>query len=421
MERLLGCTDIQDKPKADVNKNFSLKENLIIKLENEQNTANATRESHESRCATQAAVKHDSKEETSPLSVFKADQTDLNYRSNSLLNGLDGKIFQTGSTVAKTRLERKSDETREVVKLICKVILEEGEEDSADSRIEQSTTPSVNAQNKGVDCSWREENVLRAAEKVLKKILDAVKHLDGEKNETNSVSPKSNGRKMGQKILNSSSTVLKKTVTKKECRNASLHRTEAFLSTCKGDNKSRGSEKKTWMKVHNGTKTPKKEVKQTIESAKVSQLLRMCTGEKKLVQDFCIAELDTPGVIGSYKDAKNIIIHVFNVKPFEFAGLSRAQNERKFSFLISNEALRKCLSNNPHPEAGRLVPWSSQDLEQRHILATIIASQIVNNGSPNKGLKNAAKHLLQLLSSHDAGSPAEFIYDCLARESQELL
>lgn len=138
-------------------------------------------------------------------------------------------------------------------------------------------------------------------------------------------------------------------------------------------------------------------------STSLNRLLSLCSGEvvkKPLVNSCTLVDLITRGPIKAYKDAKDIVVQVFGIKPFEFGGLTRNIGGR-LSFLITNKALSEYLSRQPYPEAGKIQPWSMSDLDVsgRSRVAMGISSQVTNGNHSNKALKKGAECLLNTLTT----------------------
>lgn len=161
-------------------------------------------------------------------------------------------------------------------------------------------------------------------------------------------------------------------------------------------------------------KAPKEEAKQAAKKrpANFSKLLEKCTGAAvKPEPKFILADLNVRGHIDSFKEAKNTIIHIFNVKPHDFSGLTRNHNKKNFSFLISSEAFKKYHNlERPHPEAGCIAAWSMQDLHSQVSIATLISSLCMSNSS-NRNLKKASRDLMDLLNKMDLTGARKFILD----------
>ncbi len=161
-------------------------------------------------------------------------------------------------------------------------------------------------------------------------------------------------------------------------------------------------------------KTPTQDNKQeTKKTAIINKLLAKCTGAvNKPRPSFILADLNVKGNIESFKDSKNLLVHVFNVKPFEFSGLTRKNSTKKsFSFFMSGEAYKKYESTKcAHPEAGNITPWSMVDLLKQVPLATLVSSSCTSNSS-NKELKRAAKHLMEALCNKDSDTLSKFVYE----------
>lgn len=161
-------------------------------------------------------------------------------------------------------------------------------------------------------------------------------------------------------------------------------------------------------------KAPKEEGKQVAKKkpANFSKLLEKCTGAvAKPEPKFILADLNVNGHIDSFKEAKNIIIHIFNVKPYDFSGLTRNHNMKNFSFLIASEAFKKYHNlERPHPEAGCIAAWSMQDLQMQVSTATLISSSCMSNSS-NRNLKKASRDLMELLNKMNLSGARRFILD----------
>ena len=141
----------------------------------------------------------------------------------------------------------------------------------------------------------------------------------------------------------------------------------------------------------------------------VSRLVGLCTGQEKVKHNYVLADLVTPSHLASFKDVKNVLIHLMGLKPFEFSGVTR-NLQKQYSFLVRSDAMARYLANMPHSEAARLVPWSMEDLQARVSIGTLISSNILSSNPSDKGLKKAASLLSMLLQNNDALCASEFIF-----------
>ena len=121
-----------------------------------------------------------------------------------------------------------------------------------------------------------------------------------------------------------------------------------------------------------------------------------------------LVRLETPNKLPTYKLAKDVIINVFGVKPACFAGLTESKGS--FSFLLEYKAMKAYLTNKPHPEAGRIVPWTNEHLLNNRSEAIVIASKVAASKATNRSLLKDAKALLEVLSLNEPAKAFEFIY-----------
>ena len=158
-----------------------------------------------------------------------------------------------------------------------------------------------------------------------------------------------------------------------------------------------------------------------VAKPEISRLIESCKGEPSSHKGFILAYLNIRGELNSFKEAKNVIIHVFNMKPYDFGGLTRNLFNKKFSFLIDYDAFVEYQKTRPNHEAGSITPWNKNELIIHLPSATLISSNVSSNSS-NKELKRAAMHLLKLLSNNDVESASNFVIEGhLVSNNQEIL
>ncbi len=135
------------------------------------------------------------------------------------------------------------------------------------------------------------------------------------------------------------------------------------------------------------------------------KLLDLCLGtKKKEPEEAFLAHLKVPRGLEkiSFADQKNTLINVTGLKAREFTALTRNPSNGTSSFLITQGALLKYLENPPHPDAARIVPWSSVDYSKQLPLAATVFSKVEAYDPSNKVFKKVAEHTLSALRCDDA-------------------
>ncbi len=116
-----------------------------------------------------------------------------------------------------------------------------------------------------------------------------------------------------------------------------------------------------------------------------------------------LADLKVSGKLTSlsFKDQKDVLINIFGLKPKEFSGLIRNPNKGTVSFLVTETGLLRYLKTQPHPEAGRLFPWTQADIVKQAIVVATICAKIEAHEPQNRVFKKAASYLLSALTQDD--------------------
>lgn len=142
----------------------------------------------------------------------------------------------------------------------------------------------------------------------------------------------------------------------------------------------------------------------------VERLVNLCSGVSQPRKSICLVELQVKSRLSSFKDIKNVLIHVFNVKPNDFGGITKNNADGMASFLIMGDSLKKYMLSNPHPEAGKIVPWSLDQLFSNKLLAHSICAQVHQVKNVNISIKKGAKDLQNYLMGDASYDYLDFLW-----------
>jgi hypothetical protein len=119
------------------------------------------------------------------------------------------------------------------------------------------------------------------------------------------------------------------------------------------------------------------------------------------VKKIVFAEMSTRRAISSYKEAKDVLINIFEFNFNEFSGVTLTPDKKSWAFMAEEDAVLKYCAKLPCTNAGDIRPWLDEEIQKRIPLITDICRKIASNPPKNKAIKTDAKFIMKLLNDGD--------------------
>ena len=152
----------------------------------------------------------------------------------------------------------------------------------------------------------------------------------------------------------------------------------------------------------------KNDVANTPQSNKVTRLQKLCEGvsrEEKKIFSIIIA---TKNHVASYKDMKDVLIHLRKFKPNEFTGLTFSNELNAFTAMTNSPAMGRYIKNLPALNSVNIYMMREENLKAGISSANLLCSKIVLN-SKDKVFKRTASTLQQALITHNWSEYMKFL------------
>lgn len=146
------------------------------------------------------------------------------------------------------------------------------------------------------------------------------------------------------------------------------------------------------------------------------ELLNKCKGVIRTSNKAVLVDFISPRLLENPLDVHRVMSDLFGLKSNDFVAITKNKINKCYSFLIFEEPLRVYLSKLLNTEAGRLVPWNTNNIQDQVSLATIISLNCSNTTECHIDFKKAAKKLLNCLLGNIKELYKQFCYDATSND-----